>query len=203
MLFPCALNYTDNECCFIPGWQDLEEHHGQDCVRHQSAAGHQSAKHAGETKILFLIFFIFKHFCHFLLFANVWEGSLYNSAHNWVVSSECIMVYVIVIILPAQTWTSLKNINKNISMSRMDLRPSLGLWWWHFTARNWENWAPTKNLQHPATSRNQFYLSLLLYWRRSMKKFLLPFAPNKYCGLVKLSIQNLFGAKTRYLVALL
>ena len=30
------------------GGQDLEEHHGQDCVGHQSVAGHQSTKHAGE-----------------------------------------------------------------------------------------------------------------------------------------------------------
>ena len=47
------------DCCFLPGWPDLEEHHGQDCVRHQSAAGHQSAQHAGETRFLFpVVFFI-------------------------------------------------------------------------------------------------------------------------------------------------
>ena len=33
-----------------PGGQDLEEHHGQDGVGHQGAAGHQPAQHAGRER---------------------------------------------------------------------------------------------------------------------------------------------------------
>ena len=108
---------------YFPGWPNLEEHYGQDSVRHQGAAGHESAKHAGEISFLFLLLFLDYHFPFsqwkkrkFIEFSTQpLLRSLFICVHYSLCYRYC---------PPASAQTSLRNINKNIFMSRMDLWPS-------------------------------------------------------------------------------